>query len=317
MVCIGSFVAGCDVVDHDMPIGHTYTKLYIVRSDGTDLRLLAESGIGATPFDSLILFATGNYTLSTIRLDGTELQSFFPSIPWGQQAFSFDESRILLASNIHDAGGYGQELYLLDPVLFSLTKLSLPKAIYLWPRLSPQSDRVVFYRDGGIAMIRVNGSGLTSIVQSTDSSGGRFGLFASESTIVYFCDIKAQSQIRLYNTSTHADRQIGSLSAGFPGYGRVLVQTKLLFTDLDTIKILDLNTLQLIRPGRAFGATFSSDGSQIVAHRLGTVFIVNSDGSNLRTVYSEPDERASIMQVHFTPGDSHVLFSTSMTLYSR
>jgi len=314
-VILASIVlTSCHTPTDGMPTTNTYWDLNIVQVDGSGHKILAHGGWEALPTDSAIIFAGDNFSLFIVKYDGSNLTQLYPSILWGDHALSPNGEKVLLASGSFESSGYLSELYLMDPDGTNLVKLAPAKGWYAWPRISPDLDEVVFFRDGGIATINTDGTSLQHVKRKTDSTHCLYGVYIDENDIVYFEDANSLSCIRLFNRTSREDRLIGSLSAGFPAFGRVLVGSNLLFADLDTIKILNVYTSALSRVGLGFYASFSSDGSKIVGSDGRSIYIMDSDGTNQERKYTEVDSEKSISFPQFSPDGRFIVFQTAWTV---
>ena len=130
----------CSTPTSDMPNPTLYTKLNVVRSDGTGHLVLADGGWETIPTDSSIIFDNGNFKLFKVNYDGSDLTQLYPNIPWGDHSLSPNGDKIFLASSYYYPGGYLGEFYLMNLDGSGLLKLSPTKAIYAWSRISPQLD---------------------------------------------------------------------------------------------------------------------------------------------------------------------------------
>jgi Tol biopolymer transport system component len=110
---------------------------------------------------------------------------------------------------------------------------------------------------------------------------------------------------------------VGVFSAGsFPIYGRAVEGPNFLLGGVDGIRIFNVYTATSQTVGHGFYASYSSDGSQIVANQGKNIFTMNSDGSNVHTIYSELDSTKAIAYPQFSPDGRYVVFQTlwSVTL---
>jgi Tol biopolymer transport system component len=305
----------CSTPTSDMPNPTLYTKLNVVRSDGTGHLVLADGGWETIPTDSSIIFDNGNFKLFKVNYDGSDLTQLYPNIPWGDHSLSPNGDKIFLASSYYYPGGYLGEFYLMNLDGSGLLKLSPTKAIYAWSRISPQLDKIVFYRAGGIGIINADGSGLRFVRTKTDSSYCSFAEFVDEDNIIYFETLNSIQSFRLFKLTTLQDSFVGMNSGGFPAFSRSVVGSNLLIANLDTLKSFNINTGQVSILGLGWCASFSSDGSQIVAYQGATIYIMDSSGHNQHTIYSEQDPAKSISNPLFSPDDKYVVFQTSWSVY--
>jgi len=301
----------------DMPTSVLYSDINIVSIDGSGHRVI----IGDRSYSSNILptkygiiYENGNFSLYTMNYDGSNQSRLYPNISWGDRFFSLDESKILLASGLFENSQYLNNLYLMNSDGSNLVPLAPGKGQYGYPHISPNLDEIVFYRDGGIATINVDGTNLQYIRIKTDSTNCTYDLYVDEDRILYFEHTNSISSIRLFDKTNHQDKLIGTLSAGFPEYGRVLVNGKLLFADLGMIKVLDIYASSTITLTQGFYASYSFDGSKIVYSNGRSICTMNGNGSNQQTIYTEQDSTKSIGYPQFSVDDKIIIFTTSYTV---
>jgi Tol biopolymer transport system component len=311
--CIVALALGsCRGPTSDMPNPTLYSKLNVVRSDGTGHLVLADAGWEALPTDSSIYFVSG-FSLFRVNYDGSKFTQIYPNIPWGDHSISPNGDKIFLASSYYNPGGYLSEFYLMNLDGTGLIKLAPSKSNYNWSRISPQLDKIVFYRDGGIAIINTDGSGLRFIKTKTDSSYCSYAEFVDEDNILYSVTVNSQQSVRVFNLTTLEDRFVGS--AGVPAFSRSIVGDNLLTATPDTIKIFNIKTARVTIVSSGWGASFSSDGSEIVTYRGSNIYIIDSSGHNQRTIYSEEDPSKGIGNPLFSPDGRIVIFQTSWSVY--
>jgi hypothetical protein len=108
---------------------------------------------------------------------------------------------------------------------------------------------------------------------------------------------------------------MGVYSPGtFPIYGRAVVGSGFLIAAHEGIKIFNVYTSTFETVGQGWYASFSSDGSHIVGSKGKDIFTMNSDGSNLKTIYTEMDSTKGIINPQFSPDDRYVVFQSLWTV---
>lgn len=313
-IAASSLLVCCSTpVDHDSKYPPHYA-LHVVTADGNSHWTLADSAFGYPVLtDSVVIFGRGNLSLSKVNYDGSNLARLHPGALWVYYSLSPRGDKILLASSL--SSGYLNEVYLLDPHSTSLVKLAPQQGWYSFPRISTNLDEIVFTRDGGIALVRSDGSGFQNIRTKTSSTKCSFALWVDAVNIIFFEDGNAwpPTAIWLHDRITGEERLVGSCVNEFPPFGRKLVGPNLILAELGTINIYNIFTSQVRSVGKGNYAFFSSDGSKIVSGDASTVFILNSDGTGKRIIFSEPDPNKSIINPQFSPDDKFVVFRQSWT----
>jgi Tol biopolymer transport system component len=301
--------------DDGMPISTTYSELNVVRIDGSGHKVIADGGWEAIPTDSSIIFANGNFKLFKVSYDGLNLTQFYPTILWGDHELSPNGEKILLASGSFEKSGYLSEIYLVNSDGSNLVKLATPKGWYAWPRISPNLDEIVFYRDGGIGAINADGTNFHYIRAKTDSTSCSYAVYLNEDRIVYFEEFNSVHYIRVYDKTTGEDKIVGTNSGGFPAFSRAVVGPNLLIADVGTIKVFNVNTAEVQSLGSGWGASFSSDGSIIVANDGRSIYTMDAFGQNKLMIYSEQDSIKSINNPLFSPDNKYIVFQTMWSVY--
>jgi Tol biopolymer transport system component len=311
-IMASTILQSCTMPNDSKPVYITHFALNVVLANGSAHWSLADGGSEATLTDSLVILHRENFTLFSAKYDGSNLTQLYPGPLWGDHFPSPNGKKVLLASGFFEKSGYLVELYLMDPNGRSLVKLAPPKGWYAWPRISPDLDEIVFFRDGGIATINTDGTNFQYIRTKTDSTSCMFPLYVDESHILYFEDNSSGSLhgIRLFDKTRHEDQLVGSHSGGYPVYGRGVVGPNLLLVDNGTITVFNIFTSNVLRLGKGFDASFSSDGLEIVGSNGKTIFTMDSVGNNVHTIYSEMDSTKSIVFPQFSPDGKYVVFET-------
>ncbi|HLP80960.1 MAG TPA: hypothetical protein VK141_03065, partial [Nitrosomonas sp.] len=196
----------------------------------------------------------------------------------------------------------------------NLVQLAPPKGIYNFPHISPHFDEIAFMRDGGIATISTDGSNLQWIRTKTDSTSCITPLYIDQNRILYTEGSSAEMSLRLFDKLRRQDTVIAYLSSGVGYDGRTFVRGKLVYNYLNVIKILDVNALTSRSLAKGFDPAFSSDGSRIVFRDDRSIYTMNSDGSNQKTLYSEPDSSRYVATPQFSADDKNIIFITSYTV---
>lgn len=305
----------CTMPHDGMPTFITYWALNVVSADGSAHWTISDGGTGPLLTDSAVIFVKGD-GLFKVEYDGSNLTQLHPGPRWGDHSLSPDGKKVLLASGFFEKSGYLVEIYLMNPDGTNLVKLGPTKGWYAWPRISPYLDEIVFLRDGGIATINTDGTNFQYVRTKTDSTSCMFSLYVDEAHILYTEDTKGGSSIslRLFDKTNREDRLVGVYTPGsFPTYGRAVVGSGFLLAAHDGIKIFNVHTSTFQTVGQGWYASFSSDGSQIVGSQGKNIFTMNSDGSNVRTIYSEMDSTKGIINPQFSPDGRYVVFQSLWT----
>jgi hypothetical protein len=312
LIVASALLFSCTMPNDSKPVYITHFALNVVMANGSAHWILADGGSEATLTDSLVIFHNGDFTLFSAKYDGSNLTQLYPGHLWGDHFPSSDGKKILLTSGFFEQNTYLVELYLMDADGTHLVKLAPSKGWYAWPRISPDLDEIVFYRDGGVATINTDGSNFHFVRGKTDTTSSWFPLYVDQTHILYFeMPISGSgSSIRLFNKTNHEDKLIGIHTGGFPVYGRGVAGSNLLLTDNGVVAIFNMNTSNVLRLGPAYDASFSTDGSKIVASRGKTVFTMDASGGNFQTIYSETDSTKSIVLPQFSPDGRYVVFET-------
>jgi len=303
----------CETPTDHMQSSTVYYKLNVVGTDGTNHQVIADDGWRAIPTDSSIIFQTER-KLFKVNYDGSGLVQLFPEISWGDQSLSPDGRKIFLVSGYYDPDGYVSECYLMDPDGTNLQKLDHPRAQYTWPRISPQLDKIVFCRNGSLATINTDGTGMHFIKTKTDSAYYSFAVFIDENRILYFQTINSIHSFRLFNEVTLEDKFVGTNSGGFPAWSSSVAGSNLLIAD-DSIMMFDLESEKKLNVGKGWGASFSKDGSQIVAYQGADIYVIDPIGKTMHIIYSEQDSGKYISNPLFSPDGNHIVFQTSWSVY--
>lgn len=299
-----------------MPISQTYSDLNVVHLDGTDHKVIAEGGWEAIPTDRSILFANGNFKLFEVDYDGSNLAQFYPSTLWGDHQLSPDGKKILVASGSFESAGYLSEMYLVNLDGSNLTRLGPPKSAYAWPRISPDLDEIAFYRDGGIGVINADGTNFHYIKAKTDSTSGSYAVYLDQNRVIYFENSNTFHYIHLYYKTSGEDTVVGTSSTGaFNAFARSVVGAKFLNLDNGSIRLFNFNTGEVLNLGSAWGASFSSDGSRIVANDAKSIYTMDTLGQKRSLIYTEQDSTKSINNPWFSPDNNYIVFQRMWTVY--
>ena len=133
---------------------------------------------------------------------------------------------------------------------------------------------------------------------------------------MYFEQTKEIVTMRLFDKTTRQDRYIGTRPPGWPWNGRVLVNGKLVYNDRMMLAVLDVITSGFSSLRQGYFASYSKDGSKIVyldfdAH---SICMMNADGSNQQTVYTEPDPLMSPGFPQFSADEKYIIFTTEYSV---
>ena len=318
-VCVtiaSCILASCDTCTNHNPMHVTYADINIISSDGNGHRvILGERSYYANllPTKYGILYANNNFSLYSMNYDGSNQSRLFSNIPWGDRYFSPDESKLILASDWLENNQYQNNLFLMNPDGSDLVPLSPQKGQYLYPHISPHLDEIVFIRDGGVATINIDGTNLQTIRVKTDSTRCMYTLYVDQDRILYFEQASATASIRLFDKLTRRDKVIGTSAGGFPGYGRILVNGNLLFSDALMIKVLDIDAATISTLVQGYYPSYSSDGSRIVYVKGSSMYMMDAHGGNQQTMYTEQASTKSIGFPLFSADDKNIIFTTSYT----
>jgi Tol biopolymer transport system component len=303
-----------------MPNYETFSQINVVNADGSGHRILAgDQARQPLPTSRSIIFRQGaqERQLYSIDYDGSNQTQLCPGIPVDHYALTPDGGRVFLSSLLFESNIYLNDLYLMNLDGSALQKLAPVRSFYGYPHLSPNLDEIAFCHYGSLGTINVDGTGIRYIKAMTDSTFCSYSLYADQTHIVYFEYKRERSSIRLYDKTNGEDRLLTTYSGGFPDYSRALVGSKLLFVDLDTIKILDINDSTVQTPATGYYASFSFDGARIVFADNKTIWTANSDGSNKLTIYAEEDSATSVSYPQFSWDNRNIVFLTSQTIASQ
>jgi hypothetical protein len=314
-LAVAIFVSCRMPTDDGMRTPTTYSELNVVRIDGSGHKVIGDGGWDAIPTDSSIIFANGNFKLFKVNFDGSNLTQFYPATLWGDHALSPNGEKILLASGSFEKSGYLNELYLVNSDGSNLVKLGPPKGWYAWPRISPNLDEIVFYRDGGIGAINADGTNFHYVRSKTDSTSCSYAVYVDENRILYFEESLPLHYIRIYNKTTGEDKIMGTNSGGFPAVGRAVDAPNLLITDIGTIKVFNLNTAEVQNIGSGWGASYSSDGSRIVANDERSIYTMDAFGQDRLMIYSVQDSLKTINNPQFSADNKYIVFQTMWSVY--
>jgi hypothetical protein len=233
-----------------MPTYNTYWALNVVSADGSAHWTISDGGTGPLLTDSAVIFVKGN-GLFMVKYDGSNLTQLHPGPRWEDHSLSSNGIKVLLSSALYEKSGYTIELYLMNPDGSNFVKLGPTKGVYIWPRISPYLDEIVFFRDGSLATINTDGTNFQYVRTKTDSTSCMFSLYIDETHILYTENTKAGSSIslRLFDKTSREDRLVGVYSPGsFPIYGRAVMGSSFLLAAFDDLQRLHLNVPDS-RPG--------------------------------------------------------------------
>ena len=309
----------CTMPHDGMPTSITYWALKVVSADGSAHWTISDGGTGPLLTDSAVVFVKGN-GLFKVKYDGSNLTQLHQGPRWGYHSLSLNGKKVLLSSDLFEKSGYVIELYLMNPDGTNLVKLAPAKGLYIWPRISPYLDEIAFLRDGSIATINTDGTNFQYVRMKTDSTSCMFSLYVDQTHILYTESVTSGSSIslRLFDKTNRQDKLVGVYSPGsFPLYGKAVVGSGFLLAASDGIKIFNVYTSTFRTVGQGWYASFSSDGSQIVGSKGKNIFTMNSDGSNVQTIYTEMDSTKGIINPQFSPDDRYVVFQSLWTSILR
>lgn len=284
------------------------STINLVGTDGTGLRPLAEGRV-AFPTDSLVLFFSEYDHISTVGYDSTDFRPLYPSISWEWVSQSPHRDYFLLTTRKSSVDlSEGDELFMLSANMSSLTKLGLPKGPYGMASLSPNVQSIVFRYSSVLEFIGVDGNNQFRIAPEPDSAAAQGGIFASDSVIIYSQYRHFTLEVKSFNVLDRTHRLIATDMGSFSYSGRQVAGSKLILTHYDTTRIIDIYTSQVLSHFQAEGASFSSDGTQIVGCYGPNLLLLSAAGNYLKTLYSSPVARSKIRSPQFAFDDSHVLF---------
>jgi Tol biopolymer transport system component len=317
-------IASCILTSCDMPTKGNqqhdwYSTINIVSIDGSGHRVILDDqsyNLNLLPTKSGIFYDHGNFSLYTINYDGSNQRRLYPNLSWVDRYFTLDESKILLTSGVIENNQFQNNLYLMNSDMSDLVPLAPQKGQYLYSHISPNLDEIVFNRGGSIATINVDGTDLQYIRTKTDSTQCTYVLYVDQDHILYFEQSNDIVSMRLFDKTNRQDRLIGTRPPGWPWNGRVLVNGKLLYNDLVMIKVLDINTSRISSLCQGYYASYSKDGSRIVyldfhAH---SICMMNGDGSNQQTIYTEQDQSKSPGSPQFSADEKFIIFTTEYSV---
>ncbi len=307
-----SSLDSCHLGQEPRPTFISYYDLNVVGTDGTGQKILVEK-------QARVFLLTGNGIvwrgndpgIIMMNYDGSDMRWMYTDTQWADWTLTTGGDKILLSSHTNN---YSQTaIYLMNIDGNNLIQLASEDGYIIDPHISPNLDEIAFEKNGSIATIQTDGSNFQIIKSKTDSSTFcMLPLYVDENTIVYFERTDSCFLVELFDKTKRTDKFIGT-SSMCPAYGRVLSGSRLLCTYINTIKMLDLFTSKVSVIAQGFYATFSLDGTRIVYTDDRTIYIMNSDGSDARAVYTEKDAKKSIWEPELSPDNRCIVFQTMYT----
>lgn len=319
LVLLAAFVVcSCHILDAGgNHLGHEHFQLEIIGTDGSGHMVLANPGSLGIPTVNGIIFNTVGSQLSMINYDGSGLRRFYPDMQWLSFSLSPDGSRILLSSFASIGDSLYTELYLSATDGTGLVKLPLPKGNYGMEKISPELDRIVFYRSGGLATIGVDGSGLKFITPTTGASYYNPRFF-DENHILYCEDDSTDPdsvKLELYNTTTGEVRLLCESHVVVLSSGKIVSGPNLLVAEGLLINVLNVFSPSETTLGSGWGANFSTDGSQVVSYGDSTLYLMNSSGGDRHLLFTAARPARAITDAEFSPDGRYIVFCTEWTTY--
>jgi hypothetical protein len=306
-ILVSSIFISCDMPNDGMPTYDSFFDMNLVEINGSGHRILASGGCYHILLaDSRIIFQNSNFTLFMMNYDGSNLVRLYEHVHWDDCSLSSNGEKVLLASYNSDGGN----LYLMNSDGSNLLQLAPAKGSFVYPRISPNLDEIVFARNGSLATVNIDGTNLQYIRTKTDSTYCLFQRYVNENHILYY-EYSDSVSIRHFDRTNHEDKSIATFrQITYPLEGKALQGGKFLFVVVNSIKILDIDSRQIVNVAQGFSASFSSDGTKIVYSDGKVIYAANSDGTNEQPIYTEQDADKWVSDPQLSPDGRFVIFRT-------
>lgn len=238
IVVTAAILAGCggkqptssEEVGKNEKIAFVSCGIYVVDSDGTDLRQLTQ-GLNYdppvwSPDGTKLLFAAGEsyalfgYQIYSMELDGTEPHQLTSRDYNVQPAWSPDGTKIaftsVAAGDDSENGSFSSDIYTMDSDGNNQNRLTSGGDCYD-PSWSPDGSKIAYYEGTTLSMMNVDGSSQRQLSPFADPIGGEPPRWSPDGKMIAF-----SSEGRIYTTTVESGltRQIiPSESDEDEGYG--------------------------------------------------------------------------------------------------